>query len=178
MDLRETELGLERYGPTNGGHQSVFDPLEGIFPIEIPARPGTILTIQEFHVAFEHVHFPMHRARESNHCESERIFAQVQHGRGENYEIFSIILFQPSVFVCAVDVALDVGFRRSWCRRKACATYFLKVQALHRGELGFTRYDLANRGRWNVPHAEGSFSDRDSNLIGGAFDDPRVARCS
>uniref|UniRef100_A0A2N9FWH9 TTF-type domain-containing protein n=1 Tax=Fagus sylvatica TaxID=28930 RepID=A0A2N9FWH9_FAGSY len=52
-------------------------------------------------------------------------------------------------------VAPDVGFRRSWCRRKARATYFLKVQALHRGELGFARYDLVNRGCWHVPLCQG-----------------------
>jgi hypothetical protein len=78
--------------------------------------------------------------------------------------------------VCAANVAPDVGFRRSWCCRKACITFFLKVRALHRGELGFARYDLANRGHWNVPHADGSFSDRDSSLTGGALDDLRVAR--
>jgi hypothetical protein len=42
LDLRETELGLERYGSVNRGHQSVFGLLEGIFPIKIPARPGKI----------------------------------------------------------------------------------------------------------------------------------------
>ena len=77
-----------------------------------------------------------------------------------------------------VDVAPDVGFWLSWYRRKACVTFFLKVQALHRGELGFARYDLTNRGSWNVPHAGGSFSDRDSGLTGGALDDPGVAHCS
>ena len=74
-----------------------------------------------------------------------------------------------------VDGVPDVGIRRSWYRRKAYATYFPKVQALHRGELGFVRYDLANGGRWNVPYAKRSFSDRDSGLTGGALDDPEVA---
>uniref|UniRef100_A0A2N9FGU4 Uncharacterized protein n=1 Tax=Fagus sylvatica TaxID=28930 RepID=A0A2N9FGU4_FAGSY len=93
LGSREAELGFARYGSANMGCRSVFGPLEDIFPIGIPARPGKIL-----------------------------------------------------------------------------------VQALHRGELRFARYDLANRGYWNVPHAKGSFSDRDSGLTGGALDDLEVAR--
>ena len=80
--------------------------------------------------------------------------------------------------MCVVDVTPDVGFQRSWCQRKACVTFFLKVRALHRGELGFTRRGPVNRGRWNVPHAGGSFSDQDSDLTGGALDDPRVVHCN
>ena len=59
-DSRETEHGFARHGPTNRGHWSVFGLLEGIFPIRIPARPGKILAIREFHVVSEHVLFLTH----------------------------------------------------------------------------------------------------------------------
>uniref|UniRef100_A0A2N9FXL0 Uncharacterized protein n=1 Tax=Fagus sylvatica TaxID=28930 RepID=A0A2N9FXL0_FAGSY len=52
----------------------------------------------------------------------------------------------------------DVGFRRSWYRRKACAAYFCKVPDSRESELGFVRYGPANRGHRGVfGPFEGSF---------------------
>uniref|UniRef100_A0A2N9EV51 Uncharacterized protein n=1 Tax=Fagus sylvatica TaxID=28930 RepID=A0A2N9EV51_FAGSY len=134
-DLRKSELGLVRYGSANRGHRSVFGPFEGSFPIRIPARPGKILAIREFLVE-----------------DSARKRGNVG---GKIPELSAKPYFVWPVFTRVVDIAPDVGFRRSWYRRKAYATYFPKVQALHRGELGFARYDPANGGRWNVPYAKG-----------------------
>jgi hypothetical protein len=55
-----------------------------------------------------------------------------------------------SVFVHIFDLALEIGFRRSWYRREACATFSLKVLDLQETELGFARYDSANRGHQSV----------------------------
>ena len=178
LDLRETELGLERYGLANRGHQSVFGLLEDVFWSGFWLDRGESWWSESYTPCLNMSYFLSTRACGSNRCESKRICARAQHPRGEKCEIFSIVLFHPSVFTCTVDVAPNVKFQRSGCRRKACATFFLKVLGSHRGELGFTRYGPANRGCRSVSHTEGSFSDRDSGFTGGALDDPRVSRRS
>jgi hypothetical protein len=69
---------------------------------------------------------------------------------GKARQIFNTFSLFSSVFGRTIDVAPDVGFRRSWCPWKACDILFLKVSDLGEVELWFERYGHTNRGHRSV----------------------------
>uniref|UniRef100_A0A2N9H339 Aminotransferase-like plant mobile domain-containing protein n=1 Tax=Fagus sylvatica TaxID=28930 RepID=A0A2N9H339_FAGSY len=125
-DLRESELGLVRYGPASRVHRGVFGPFEGSFPIGIPAGPDKFLAIREFHVVHGCVLLSNVPGLADQLVASQEDSVRKRGNVGEEIPELS------------------------------AKPYF----ALHRGEFGFVRYDLANGGRRNVPYAKG----------GGQFD--------
>uniref|UniRef100_A0A2N9HU53 Uncharacterized protein n=1 Tax=Fagus sylvatica TaxID=28930 RepID=A0A2N9HU53_FAGSY len=98
------------------------------FPIRIPARPDKILAIREFHVVHECVFFPTHPGLWINLLRVRKTLrASVATSVRKVPEFSAQPYFVRPVFTRMVDIAPDVGFRQSWYRRKAGATYFSKV---------------------------------------------------
>uniref|UniRef100_A0A2N9EGF0 Uncharacterized protein n=1 Tax=Fagus sylvatica TaxID=28930 RepID=A0A2N9EGF0_FAGSY len=119
-DLRESELGFARYGPRTEATGVFLVRLRDSFPIGIPARPGKILAIREFHVVHECVFFPTCPGLRINLLrvrKTLRASVATSVGKFRNFQ-------HSLIFTCVVDVAPDIGFRRSWYRRKAYVTYF------------------------------------------------------
>uniref|UniRef100_A0A2N9GB52 Uncharacterized protein n=1 Tax=Fagus sylvatica TaxID=28930 RepID=A0A2N9GB52_FAGSY len=118
-DLRESELGLVRYGPASRVHRGVFGPFEGSFPIGIPADPDKFLAIREFHVVHGCVFFPM--------CPGSQIN-----------------LLRVRKTLCA-SVATSVGKFPELSAKPYFVGLFSRAWPCTEASFGFARYDLANR---------------------------------
>jgi hypothetical protein len=122
-----------------------------VFPAKILVKRGKPPANRELHVIAGVVIFPTHpglRVNLQRVGKTLRAKAVVREKNAPNLQpIFPHFL---SVFACVFDLAPEVGFRRSWYRRKACTTLFLKVLDLREIELGFAIYGSANGGRRSV----------------------------
>uniref|UniRef100_A0A2N9HRR2 Uncharacterized protein n=1 Tax=Fagus sylvatica TaxID=28930 RepID=A0A2N9HRR2_FAGSY len=111
--------------------------LRAVFRSGFRLAPDKFLAIREFHVMHECVLLSnVPGLRRSTCCESGRLCAQAWQRRWESSGIFSKALFRRPVFTRMVDIAPDVGFRRSWYRRKAYATYFQRYRPCTEASLG------------------------------------------
>uniref|UniRef100_A0A2N9HSR7 Uncharacterized protein n=1 Tax=Fagus sylvatica TaxID=28930 RepID=A0A2N9HSR7_FAGSY len=101
QDLRESELGSARYGSANRGRRGVFGPFEDSFPIVIPARPGKILAIREFHVVHECVFFPTCPGLADQLVASQEDSARKRGNVGGKVPEFSAQPYFVGLFSCA-----------------------------------------------------------------------------
>ena len=107
-----------------------------VFPAKIPAKRGKPPLNREFHVVagvaifLTHLGLWINSQRAGKTLRAKAVVREEKCVRFSAH--FSYFLF---VFACTVDLAPDVGFRRSWYRREACATLFLKVLDLRETEL-------------------------------------------
>ena len=132
------------------------------FPIKIPVKREMFLANREFHVVAGVVIFPTQLGSKINLLRVGKTLRAKAAVREENafysQRVFSQIFSQ---FAHVFDLVPDVGFRRSWYRRKACVAYFCKVPDSRESELGLMRYGPANRGHRSVfGPFEGSFPTR------------------
>ena len=170
LGLRKTKLGLEEYGPTSGGCQSVFGPSKGIFPVKIPARPGKILTIREFHVVHAHILFltcpglrinllwvrktlrasvAMSREKFQNfqHSLIPSAYFRVRGRRSSRYRISTILVSSKSLCYL-LSKGTGLAQRRAWVRKIwSCEQRPLECSLCKR-VIFWSRFQLDRRSSW------------------------------
>ena len=122
-----------------------------VFPAKISVKRGKPPANRELHVVAGVVIFPTHlglRVNLQRVGKTLRAKAAVREKNTSNLRLtFPCFL---SVFARVFDLAPDVGFRRSWYRRKAHTTLFLMVLGLWETGLGLEKYGPTSRGCWSV----------------------------
>ena len=148
ISLHGSNFGGKSYGSRKSGRLSCFSHA---FPAKIPVNRGMLPANREFHVVAGVVIFPTHPGLLVNLQRVGKTLRAKAAVREKNVQ--NLWLFFPrflSVFARIFDLAPDVGFRRTWYLRKACAAYFCKVPDSRESELGLVRYGPANRGHRSV----------------------------
>uniref|UniRef100_A0A2N9GA27 Uncharacterized protein n=1 Tax=Fagus sylvatica TaxID=28930 RepID=A0A2N9GA27_FAGSY len=125
-DSRESELGLREIWPREQRSTGVFlVRLRAVFRSGFRLTPINSWRSESSTSCMDVSFFPMCPGSQINLLRVRKtLCASVATSVETIPGTFSKTLFCRPVFTRVVDVAPDVGFRRSWYRRKACVTYF------------------------------------------------------
>ena len=109
LGSRETELGLEKYGPTSRAAGVFLVRWRTFFRSRFRLDRGKSWRSESSTPCMNASSFQRAQACGSTCCESGRLCAQAWQRRGESSGIFSTALFRRPVFVCMVDVVTQIS---------------------------------------------------------------------
>uniref|UniRef100_A0A2N9FBM3 Uncharacterized protein n=1 Tax=Fagus sylvatica TaxID=28930 RepID=A0A2N9FBM3_FAGSY len=144
------------------------------FPVKIPVKRGMLSANREFHDVAGVIIFPTHPGSRINLLRAGKTLRAKAAVREKKCVLLPALFrsgfrLDPDKFLAIREFHVVHGcvlfpmcpgsqINLLRVRKTLCAS--VATSALHRGELGFARYDPANGGRRNVPYAKG----------GGQFD--------
>jgi hypothetical protein len=174
--LWETELGFGEIWSCGQRPPECFWSVGGHFSGGIPARPGKVLTIREFHTVHECVFFPTCPGSRINLLRARKTLRASVATSVRKFRKISAQPYFVGLFYVRGRRSSRYQISAILVSRKACATYFQRYKPRTEANLGPQDMILRTEAVGMFLTPRGHLLTRDFGLTGGALDDPRVAR--